>query len=166
MKWIKNIANGPSFNSGYHHGCSDAKISNPDKRYINQLGMGPSHHTSQFMNGYYDGYDDCSKVASQTPSSNQLFKVVVEVTNHSFRDTYGGITISVNHYPDNIFRSAYDIYFPAGEKITKTFTFKSNDFPVDTEFEVNIDYGNDYNKYIFGENTSSKKTERVHFTIP
>ncbi|CAN5802559.1 hypothetical protein BH23THE1_BH23THE1_23820 [soil metagenome] len=22
------------FNSGYNHGCSDAKISNPDKRYI------------------------------------------------------------------------------------------------------------------------------------
>jgi hypothetical protein len=84
--------------------------------------MGPSYQTSQFMNGYNDGYDDCSKIAPQTPSSSPVFKVVVEVTNHSFRDTYGGITISIDHYPDNIFRSAYDINFLYWETITTLFT--------------------------------------------
>ena len=105
--------------SGYSHGCSDAKLSDPDKRYINQPGMGPSYHTSQFMNGYNDGYNDCHKVNPQSPSSNNMFKVIVEVTNHSFRDTYGGITISINHYPDNIFRSAYDVYFPVERQLQK-----------------------------------------------
>lgn len=74
------------------------------------------------MNGYNDGYDDCSKIAPQTPSSSPVFKVVVEVTNHSFRDTYGGITISIDHYPDNIFRSAYDLNFLYWETITTLFT--------------------------------------------
>lgn len=154
------------YNSGYSHGCSDAKISDPDKRYVNQPGMGPSYHTSQFMNGYNDGYIDCHKVNPQSPSSNNVFKVIVEVTNHSFRDTYGGITISINHYPDNIFRSAYDVYFPAGETVTKTFTFNSKDVPVGTGFEVNIDHGDDYNQYKFGENSPTKKPEVIHFNIP
>ena len=42
-----------SYSSGYDHGCNDAKITNPDDRYINQPGKGPSYHTGSFMNGYY-----------------------------------------------------------------------------------------------------------------
>ncbi|MBA2268437.1 MAG: hypothetical protein H0W19_08900, partial [Nitrosopumilus sp.] len=56
-----------SFNSGYNHGCSDAKISDPSKRYINQTGKGPSYHTSNFMNGYYDGFGDCLKPGNKNP---------------------------------------------------------------------------------------------------
>jgi hypothetical protein len=36
---------------------TDAKISNPDDRYINQPEKGPSFHTNEFMRGYNDGYD-------------------------------------------------------------------------------------------------------------
>ena len=49
---------------------------------------------------------------------------------------------------------------------SKTFTFKSSDVPVDTKFEVNIDYGDDYNQYKFGENTPAKKPEVIQFNIP
>jgi hypothetical protein len=155
------------YNSGYSHGCSDAKISNPDNRYINQPEKGPEYHTSQFMSGYYDGFNNCYVSPSSSSSSDEgTFKVIVEVTNYSNRDTYGGITISVDHYPYNIFKSSYNIYFPAGETISKTFTFKSSDVPVGTGFVVNIDYGDDYNQYIYGENTPAKKPERVHFNIP
>jgi hypothetical protein len=48
------------YESGYNHGCDDARISDPSERYINQPGKGPSFHTGSFMNGYYDGFDACS----------------------------------------------------------------------------------------------------------
>lgn len=152
--------------SGYSHGCSDAKISNPDNRYINQPEKGPRYHTSQFMSGYYDGFNNCYVGPSSSSSDEGTFKVIVEVTNQSPMDTYGGITISVDHYPNNIFKSASDVYFPAGETVSKIFTFKSSDVPVGTEFVVNVDYGEDYNQYIYGENTPAKKPERVYFDIP
>lgn len=45
--------------SGYDHGCDDARISDQDDRYINQPEKGPSYHTSEFMDGYYDGFSGC-----------------------------------------------------------------------------------------------------------
>lgn len=41
------------YQSGYNHGCSDARISDPSDRYINEPGKGPNFHTPAFMNGYY-----------------------------------------------------------------------------------------------------------------
>jgi hypothetical protein len=48
------------YDSGFMHGCSDAKISDPADRYINQPKQGPSFHTSKFMEGYNGAFDDCS----------------------------------------------------------------------------------------------------------
>lgn len=49
------------YDSGYEHGCDDAYISDPSDRYINQREKGPSYHTEEFMDGYYQGFDDCAK---------------------------------------------------------------------------------------------------------
>ena len=35
-------------------------ISDPDDRYINEDGKGPSNHTNEFMDGYNSGYNSCS----------------------------------------------------------------------------------------------------------
>jgi hypothetical protein len=51
------------YDSGFMHGCSDAKISDPTDRYINQPKQGPSFHTSKFMEGYNGAFDDCSDPA-------------------------------------------------------------------------------------------------------
>jgi len=162
-----DTTNNLPYKSGYTHGCSDAKISDGSKRYINQPGKGPSYHTQDFMSGYNDGFETCSN-GNNSPISNSkgTFKVIVHVTNHLAEDTYGGVTINVGNYPDNIFKSAYGLYFPAGQTTSQTFTFKSSDVPVGTEFEVNLDYGDDYNQYIFGINTPAKKPETVQFYIP
>ena len=48
------------YDSGYDHGCDDARISDPDDRDINKDGKGPSNHTDEFMNGYNNGYNNCS----------------------------------------------------------------------------------------------------------
>ena len=154
------------YKSGYNHGCSDAKLSNPDNRYINQPGKGANYHTSEFMRGYNDGFEKCSDGSNLPSTSKGTFKVIVEVTNQSPRDKSGGIIVSVDHSPENIVKSAYGVYFPGGETTSKIFTFKSSDVPVRTEFEVNIDYGDDYNQYKFGENSPEKRPEIVQFAIP
>jgi hypothetical protein len=69
------------YDSGYDHGCNDAKISDPSDRYINQPEKGPSFHTDEFMNGYNDGYNACSigdSSTSRSDSSNKgKFRVIV-----------------------------------------------------------------------------------------
>lgn len=51
------------YDSGFNHGCSDAKISDPIDRYINQPGKGSDNHTDEFMDGYNDGFDSCSETS-------------------------------------------------------------------------------------------------------
>jgi uncharacterized membrane protein YgcG len=51
--------------AGYDHGCSDASLS-PSERYINQPGKGPSEHTSEFMDGYNNGFSSCSSSNSRS----------------------------------------------------------------------------------------------------
>jgi hypothetical protein len=51
--------NGTPYQSGYDHGCSDAKLPF-SKRYINQSGKGPQYHTQEFISGYNAGFSACS----------------------------------------------------------------------------------------------------------
>jgi hypothetical protein len=48
------------YGNGYDHGCDDAGIAVPSDKYINQPGKGPSFHTNEFMDGYDDGFNECS----------------------------------------------------------------------------------------------------------
>jgi hypothetical protein len=59
------------FDSGFNHGCSDAKLSDPSERYINQSEKGPNFHSDAFMRGYKSGFNSCSVHQSNNiPSSN------------------------------------------------------------------------------------------------
>ena len=165
-------SNNVPYDSGYQHGCNDAKIGDVSKRYINQLGNGPSYHTKEFMRGYNDGFDVCSGDNSGGPSTTTkgTFKITVEVTNESPNDLTGEITVSVDNQPQNIVKDAYGLYFPGtGKTISKTFTFKASDVPVGTDFEVNVNYwdgNNNNNQHKSGENSPLMKTEVVQFVIP
>jgi hypothetical protein len=70
LQTVQASSNSP-YDSGFDHGCDDADISDPDDRYINQPGKGPSFHTDEFMSGYDDGYDDCSISSSNSNSANE-----------------------------------------------------------------------------------------------
>jgi len=48
------------YDFGYDHGCDDAGIADPSDRYINQPESGPAFHTNEFMDGYNDGFVECS----------------------------------------------------------------------------------------------------------
>lgn len=165
--YCSTTVNNLPYESGYNHGCSDAKIDDVTKRYINQVGTGPAFHTNEFMRGYYDGFDTCLDNNNSSNISKGIFKIIVEVTNHSPKDLTGEITVNVDHQPENIIKHAYGLYFPGGgEMISKTFTFKSSDVPAGTYFEVHLEYGDDNNQqYKFGENSPEKKPEIIRFAI-
>jgi hypothetical protein len=56
--------------SGYNHGCSDAQISNPSDRYINQPEKGSSFHSDAFMQAYNEGFDACSGDSNSDSNNN------------------------------------------------------------------------------------------------
>lgn len=58
------------YQSGYDHGCDDARISDSSDRYINQPEKGPSFHTSEFMNGYDAGFNSCQSSSNYESSNN------------------------------------------------------------------------------------------------
>lgn len=58
------------YDSGYNHGCDDAKIADPAERYINEPKKGPSSHTDRFMQGYQLGFDSCSIGQSNNTASS------------------------------------------------------------------------------------------------
>lgn len=47
------------YDSGFDHGCSDSHIWDASERYINQKEKGFSYHTSDFNQGYRDGFEEC-----------------------------------------------------------------------------------------------------------
>ncbi|MGH9987193.1 MAG: hypothetical protein ACRD8W_24870, partial [Nitrososphaeraceae archaeon] len=96
-------ASSNAYDSGYGHGCDDAAISDPDDRYINQPGKGPSFHTGTFMRGYNDGFDACSErngndqpLRNSPPESSSTdsgYRVTVSIGDHPFGNQYSYIWI-------------------------------------------------------------------------
>ncbi len=60
----------PTHTSGYNHGCSDAQISDPSERYINQPEKGSGFHSDAFMQAYNDGFDACSGNSNNNDNSD------------------------------------------------------------------------------------------------
>jgi hypothetical protein len=64
---LMTYASNDPYDSGYDHGCDDAKILDPSDRYLNQPEKGPSFNTDTFMHGYYDGYNSCTGNTENIP---------------------------------------------------------------------------------------------------
>jgi hypothetical protein len=60
------------YQSGYDHGCKDAKISPFSDRYIAQPTRGPQFHTKEFITGYDAGLRACSNVLEGVPADQLL----------------------------------------------------------------------------------------------
>lgn len=60
IEQLKIIYAAPALTSGYSRGCVDAHISDHAYRYINQPVLGPSFHSTAFMQAYTKGFDACS----------------------------------------------------------------------------------------------------------
>jgi hypothetical protein len=82
------------YQSGYDHGCSDARISSPSDRYINQPGKGPGFHTPEFMSGYRAGFGSCSGGGSNGGGGNggggTFFEGQQDGKREGYRDAING----------------------------------------------------------------------------
>jgi len=56
---VNGLSDEERYQSGYDHGCDDAQIEDVEDRYINQDEKGYSYHTSDFNQGYKDGFKEC-----------------------------------------------------------------------------------------------------------
>jgi hypothetical protein len=68
------------YNSGYQHGCNDAKLINantvgPDQLYLN--GNNTEEHTDLFLQAYDEGYNECLVTTSEPKNGNYRFRVWV-----------------------------------------------------------------------------------------
>lgn len=150
--------------SGFDHGCDDADISNPSDRYISQDEKGPSYHTSEFMEGYYEGFDACYSPFNQNSERGSgEFKINVKVTNNFASDESGGIYVRIDD--SDVSKTKFGITFPAGETVTRTFEFNSKDVPVGKGFNVEVVYGDDYDEDEDGVNGPESEPEEVHIFI-
>jgi hypothetical protein len=95
------LASGKSpYESGYDHGCDDAGISDPSEQYINQPEKGPTYHTSEFMDGYNPGVNNCSsdngssyyyeedQYYSEENNNDNSYEYSYEEPKESYRDDY------------------------------------------------------------------------------
>lgn len=65
---VRPVSTSPR-SAGYDHGCSDAQISDPSERYINQKEKGPSFHSDVFMQKYHEGFEACSGNSNNNDNS-------------------------------------------------------------------------------------------------
>ncbi len=159
---IQVFASSP-FASGFDHGCDDAGISDSSDRYINQDEKGPSYHTSEFMDGYYEGFEACYNPFQNNERGSGEFKVNVKVTNNFAFDESGGMYVRIDD--TDISKTLFGITFPAGETVTKTFEFTSKDVPIGKGFNVEVVYGDDYDEDADGVNGPESAPEEVHIFL-
>lgn len=138
-----NASNDSPYNSGYDHGCDDAAISNASERYINQPGKGPSFHTGEFMNGYYDGFDACSDGAGDENAENNAAAGNLRVIANLDMGSYGNQYCASRTFDMRVYVQSE----LAQEKIVgacddQETTFSGLDVPTGSSFKV-CAYGND-----------------------
>jgi hypothetical protein len=112
-----NASSKSPYESGYDHGCHDAKISDPSDMYINQPEKGPLYHTQEFMNGYHTGFNACYEIDSLNGNitrNTSTFVVKVTVV-HPENEVlkYNEANIYIGEYPEyNVYVGSFsDVFY-------------------------------------------------------
>lgn len=95
---------------------------------------------------------------------NQIFKVIVQVTNNGDRDEHGAVNVDIDGAMAAQWQSGQ--IFPAHQTIPYTFTFSSSNVPVGTGFTAEVVYGDDSHRFAYGRNGPSNSPETVSISIP
>jgi hypothetical protein len=100
----------------------------------------------------------------QNKKFSAKFTVIVQITNNKAIDEIGTSHIFIDD--TNISKVLNGVNFPAKKTITKTFEFNSKDVPVGKSFTVEVVYGDDIFKRVYGKNTPANTPEVVKIVIP
>jgi hypothetical protein len=94
----------------------------------------------------------------------KTFKINVEVTNNGNLDEYGTIHVSIDGSRSPVITN--NLIFPAFETSSYPFSFSSSEVPIGKGFIVEVVYGDDEIKRVYGTNTPSNGPEVASITIP
>lgn len=103
-------------------------------------------------------------VNAQGTQSSQTFKISVQVTNNGNLDEHGTIHVSIDGSRSPVITN--NLIFPAFQTSTYPFSFSSSEVPVGKGFSVEVVYGDDEIKRVYGTNTPSNSPEVASITIP
>ena len=98
----QKVASAPT--SGYSRGCSDSQTYDATDRYINQIGMGSSFHSKQFIQAYNEGYRACSSnsESQSSNSSNSGDRFALQKPYWISHDTYRANFTNIAVYMDGV----------------------------------------------------------------
>ena len=168
------------YDSGYNHGCNDARISDPSDRYINQPEKGASFHTDMFMQGYYDGFDACINNIQTTPKlTAETFKIdttiefnrqaILEADGNNLGDAW--FTINGQRYGEGTYYDMIDWVYDEDVKIRDI-----NPLSKVLELPYSLEPGQDIQVCLSDDkgyhlckiiiNSEEKRPEEVNFTYP
>lgn len=176
-----HASSGP-FDSGYDHGCNDAAILDPSDRYINQPEKGPSFHTDEFMQGYYDGYDACTNSTELMSSTEaETFKIdatidfnrqaILEADGNNLGDAW--FTINGQRYGEGSYYDMIDWVYDDDVEIRGINTnslYRVIELPYSLEagqdIQVCLNDDRGYHVCKTAINSDEKSPEKVSFTYP
>lgn len=101
---------------------------------------------------------------AQNIEKGQTFKIIVQVTNNGNLDEHGTIHVSIDGSRSPIITN--NLIFPGFQTSSYPFSFSSGDVPVGKGFSVEVIYGDDDIKRVYGTNTPSNSPEIASLTIP
>lgn len=97
--------------------------------------------------------------------THTVLKINVKVTNNGNNDEHGTIHVFKSEGVA-ISKWLNDVYFPAKQTVTHTFTFLTSDIPPGSSFTTEVVYGDDIFKRVDGKNSPSSIPETVSIVIP
>lgn len=178
-------ASSDPYDSGYDHGCDDARILVPSDRYINQPEKGPSFHTDVFMQGYYDGYDACTNNSIEntppSPPQAKTFKIdaTIDLDRQAILETDGNnlgeawFTINGQRYGEGTYYDMMDWVYdddvqirgininPLSRVLELPYSLESGQ-----EIQVCLNDNKGYHLCKMIINSEENRPEKVNFTYP
>lgn len=109
-------------------------------------------------------FDNVNGQSSSNPAGNQIFKIIIKVTNSGNIDLIGTIHVAIDG--SFLTKDLTNVQFPAKQTVSHTVEFNSQDVPTGKGFSVEAVYADDMYKRTYGINTPANTPEIVTLVIP
>jgi len=86
------------------------------------------------------------------------------VSNNGSNNLIGSIHVISS--ATGVTKNINDMTFPAGQTVNKTFKFHLNEIPIGTGFSIEVVYGDDFSKRMYGVNDPKNAAETFTINIP
>ncbi|MGD9673388.1 MAG: hypothetical protein AB7U98_07910 [Candidatus Nitrosocosmicus sp.] len=104
------------------------------------------------------------QASSNTTTKIEPLNVTVYVLNNGSTNFIGSIHVISDK--TGVSMNANAITFLAGQTVMKVFQINQNEIPIGTGFSVEVVYGDDYSKRVYGVNDATNKPELFKIIIP